>query len=117
MRWAGWRVIGLGVAIAAFAGSGAGFAAGDARAGRSLVGRLWSGCHAVAAGQTSKHPAAPAFVEVVRRYPPEHLAEALAEGIMVGHRPITMPEFSFTPAEIDDILAYLAALRRSEGIR
>jgi cytochrome c len=107
----------LGVVAAVLAASAPGFAAGDARAGRALVDRLCAGCHAVAAGQTGRHSEAPGFVEVVRRYPPEHLAEALAEGIMVAHQPIRMPEFSFTPAEIDDILAYLEALRRSAGAR
>jgi mono/diheme cytochrome c family protein len=88
-------------------------AGGDERAGRALVERLCSGCHAVAAGGQSRHPAAPPFAEVVRRYPPADLAEALAEGIAVGHQPIDMPEFAFTPTEVDDIIAYLDTLRRS----
>jgi hypothetical protein len=45
---------------------------------------------------------------VVTRYPPENLAEALAEGIVSGHP--DMPEFVFEPAEIEAILAYLGAL-------
>jgi mono/diheme cytochrome c family protein len=39
------------------------------------------------------------------RWPVEHLAEALAEGIMVGHE--EMPEFRMTTSEIDAFLAYL----------
>jgi mono/diheme cytochrome c family protein len=46
---------------------------------------------------------------VVLRYPPDQLAEALAEGIMSGHP--DMPEFTFEPAEIEAIVGYLATLK------
>jgi hypothetical protein len=47
---------------------------------------------------------------VVKRYPVEYLAEALAEGIVSGHP--DMPEFVFQPDEINAILAYLDSLKR-----
>ena len=37
------------------------------------------------------------------------LAEALAEGIMTAHP--QMPVFTFTPEQIDDLLAYLDSLK------
>jgi hypothetical protein len=40
-----------------------------------------------------------------------YLAEALAEGIVTGHGPIRMPEFVFSPEEIDDLLAYLRSVQ------
>ena len=46
-----------------------------------------------------------------QRYPVEHLAEALAEGIVVGH-PL-MPEVSFDPPEIDALLTYVESLSPS----
>jgi hypothetical protein len=46
---------------------------------------------------------------VVTRYPPQDLAEALAEGISTGHP--DMPEFVFQPAEIEAIVAYLNHLK------
>lgn len=65
-------------------------------------------CHATGKDDTSKHAEAPPFRVVVTRYPPENLAEALAEGIVSGHP--DMPEFVFQPAEIEAILAYLGTL-------
>jgi hypothetical protein len=40
-----------------------------------------------------------------RHYPIESLAEAFAEGIIVGH--VDMPEVKFRPEEIDAVIAYL----------
>jgi mono/diheme cytochrome c family protein len=51
---------------------------------------------------------APPFRLLPGRYPVEHLAEALAEGIVVGHP--AMPEFTFNPPEIDALLSYLQSL-------
>jgi cytochrome c len=65
-------------------------------------------CHATGNDDASKHAEAPPFRVVVTRYPPENLAEALAEGIVSGHP--DMPEFVFQPAEIEAILAYLGTL-------
>jgi cytochrome c len=45
---------------------------------------------------------------VVKRYPPDNLAEALAEGINSGHP--DMPEFVFQPPEIEAIVTYLGTL-------
>jgi mono/diheme cytochrome c family protein len=58
----------------------------------------------------SRLPAAPAFRDLHRRYPVEQLAEAFAEGISTGHA--AMPEFQFTPAQINDLIAYLKTLER-----
>jgi hypothetical protein len=59
---------------------------------------------------SSHHEEAPPFRVVVTRYPPEDLAESLAEGIVSGHP--DMPEFVFEPPEIEAILAYLGSLTR-----
>jgi hypothetical protein len=51
-----------------------------------------------------------------QRYPVENLAEALAEGIYVGHP--MMPEFKFDPPEIDALLAFMDGLaKRAEAQR
>ena len=49
--------------------------------GRLLVEERCGACHATARGDTSPHGSAPPFGEIVKHYPPEELAEALAEGI------------------------------------
>jgi cytochrome c len=51
---------------------------------------------------------APPFRDLPKRYPVDHLAEALAEGIVTGHP--AMPEFTFTPREIEALLSYLSSL-------
>lgn len=76
--------------------------------GRVILETNCSRCHAIGMEDQSRHEEAPPFRVVVTRYPPENLAEALAEGIVSGHP--DMPEFVFEPAEIEAILAYLGTL-------
>jgi cytochrome c len=76
--------------------------------GRAIIETNCARCHAIGMDDTSHHEEAPPFRVVVTRYPPESLAEALAEGIVSGHP--DMPEFVFQPDEIDAILAYLGTL-------
>ena len=78
------------------------------QSGLSLAKQKCARCHSVGKEDTSTHAEAPPFREVVTRYPAEHLAEALAEGIVSGHP--DMPVFTFTPDEIDAFLAYLDSL-------
>ena len=83
--------------------------AGDSAAkGLEILSANCGRCHATGEDDASKHAEAPPFRVVVTRYPPENLAEALAEGIVSGHP--DMPEFVFQPAEIEAILAYLGTL-------
>jgi mono/diheme cytochrome c family protein len=92
------------------AGSGAGAAEeGDIVArGHALMQANCARCHAIAADDTSTHKEAPPFRVVVTKYPPEDLAEALAEGISSGHP--DMPEFVFEPDDVAAIIAYLSSL-------
>jgi hypothetical protein len=52
---------------------------------------------------------APPFSGFARKWPVEYLAEAMAEGLTVGHGP--MPEFVFNPEEIGGLLAYLDSIQ------
>lgn len=81
----------------------------DIDAGRVLAETRCAHCHAV--GRTGKSPisAAPPFRVLGRKWPVENLAEALAEGIVVGHP--AMPAFAFSPAEIDNFLGWLGAIQ------
>jgi mono/diheme cytochrome c family protein len=65
-------------------------------------------CHAVGRFGDSPLAIAPPFRTLHERYPVESLAEALAEGIVVGHP--TMPQFTLDPAQIDDVITYLKTL-------
>ena len=77
--------------------------ADDIAAGRKLVEANCSRCHAI--GETGDSPLAkaPPFREVVTRYPPESLGEALVEGIVTGHN--EMPEFVFEADQADSLKA------------
>ena len=77
--------------------------------GHAIVQRNCAFCHAVGARGDSPNAKAPRFRELHNRYPVEMLAEALAEGMLTGHP--EMPEFRFTPREIDDIIAYLKSIQ------
>lgn len=87
------------------AASGAVAETPSAQRGSVLVKRHCGGCHATAKTDASRHPAAPPLRELNRRYEPEALAEALAEGILTGHP--DMPEFRFGPTDVRSIIIYL----------
>lgn len=83
--------------------------AGDVGAGRAMAEQLCSRCHAIAGPGPSPLAQAPLFSRFGRQFRVDDLAEAMAEGLVVGHGP--MPEFVFTPEEIDDMLAYLNSVQ------
>ncbi|MEZ5851272.1 MAG: cytochrome c [Hyphomicrobiaceae bacterium] len=76
--------------------------------GKALLTQQCARCHAIEREGASPLAAAPPFRDIHRKYPVEQLAEAFAEGIVTGHP--AMPEFIFTPEEIDAILAHLGTL-------
>ncbi|MFX8373894.1 cytochrome c, partial [Acinetobacter baumannii] len=75
--------------------------AADIAAGRAILEANCARCHAVGLTGESPLAKAPAFRTLKKRYPIESLAEALAEGIVTGHP--GMPQFTFSPSEIDAI--------------
>jgi len=78
--------------------------------GRAIAERECASCHAVGRDGASLHLKAPPFRELPKRYPVEHLAESLVEGIVVGHG--DMPEFLFEPDDVEALLAYIASLAK-----
>ncbi len=76
--------------------------------GSDIADRLCARCHAIGAEDESPHDEAPPFRTFADKWPVEHLGEALAEGITVGHP--EMPEFVLKPDEIDAFIAYLESL-------
>ena len=85
--------------------------------GHDLVQNNCSMCHAIGTSGDSPNPLSPRFRELHLRYPIEDLAEALSEGIMVGHP--QMPQFRFGADEIHDIIAYLQSIqtRQHAGLK
>jgi mono/diheme cytochrome c family protein len=104
-------LLAMGTAAARDACS-AGSAASEAvTRGKAIAEEKCARCHGIGLEDQSTHKSAPPFRDVVRRYPIDNLAEALAEGIVSGHP--DMPVFVFEPADIEAFLAYLDHLRGS----
>jgi cytochrome c len=87
-------------------------AEGPAEGGKIIAQERCANCHAIGPEGESPREEAPPFRQLHYRYPVEHLAEALAEGIDVGHE--AMPEFVLEPREIDALIAYLKTLEPAE---
>ena len=83
--------------------------AGTLADGRALLEANCSRCHAIDRTDESLHPEAPAFRTLSERYPVSYLQEALAEGIVTGHK--DMPEFSAEPVQVAAIIAYLESIQ------
>jgi mono/diheme cytochrome c family protein len=90
-------------------GAGAKSASDPVTQGYDLLRTNCASCHAIDQVSLSPEEKAPPFRDVVRRYEPAALEEALAEGIMTGHE--AMPEFAFAPEQVTAIVAYLGTLK------
>jgi len=82
----------------------------DIRAGRALARENCAECHAIGRTGRSARPAATPFRLISRRYPVEALEEAFGEGITGSHK--GMPDFQFSPRQVDDLLGYIRSLGR-----
>lgn len=88
---------------------------GDPVLGRQIAEQNCQRCHAIGPDGDSPLADAPPFREIVKRWPPDNIAEALAEGIEVTHQGVEqMPEFQFDPTQIDNLIAYLNSLQKPE---
>jgi mono/diheme cytochrome c family protein len=76
--------------------------------GKALLAKHCARCHQIEAKGPSRLPIAPPFRDLMQRYGPEALEEALGEGLSSGHP--NMPEFVFEPDEIEAILSYFGTL-------
>lgn len=100
-------------ALAAFVMSLGGGAAKTADSpaveGYDLLRANCARCHALDLEGPSPEPRAPPFRDVVKKYEPSALEEALAEGIVTGHE--EMPQIAFEPEQVAAIVAYLSTLK------
>ncbi|HEY8126717.1 MAG TPA: cytochrome c [Methylocystis sp.] len=98
-----------------FAAGAAAKAPGDAqllKRGRAIAQENCGRCHAVGPRGQSANPKSPPFRELARKYPVHNLEESLAEGIVVGHEGVEMPQFQLSAAQIEALLAYLDSIQR-----
>ena len=95
----------------AFSFTATGAAAASApgvRRGKTFAVANCSQCHSIDRHTRSRSPAAPPFRTLHRRYPVETLADALSEGLSMGHP--RMPEFRLDPGEVRDFIDFLKSL-------
>lgn len=106
-----WRSVVRGMAGIAVLAGGAAFAADDAKVSRGaeIARSACAECHAIGPTGRSSKADAPPFRELGRKYPVEHLEEALAEGVMVGHS--AMPRIEMNEADIGAFIAYLKTVQ------
>lgn len=83
----------------------------DLAFGKTLASEHCARCHAIGTGGRSPAKDAPPFRLLHKRYNPDNLQEAFAEGIAVGHKGVDMPEFQFTPERTDALISYIKSLR------
>lgn len=102
----------LAIALVPAALAGAAIArTADISRGEAFVASHCATCHAIGREGASPYAAAPPFRILHERYDVSSIAEALAEGIVVGHTgERQMPQFALGPDEIDDVIAYLKSL-------
>ena len=77
--------------------------------GRALAQKLCAKCHAIGPIGDSPFEDAPPFRTMGKQWPIDSLAEAFAEGIVVGHP--AMPQFQFEPDQIGALLNYMSSLQ------
>lgn len=80
--------------------------------GRAIAQQNCGRCHAVDAKGESANPKSPPFRLLARKYPLSNLEEALAEGIVVGHEGLEMPQFRLSAMQIEALLAYLGSIQK-----
>lgn len=90
-------------------GAGAKSASDPVTQGYNLLRTNCANCHAIDQASLSPEGKAPPFRDVVKKYDPAALEEALAEGIVTGHE--AMPQFAFEPEQVTAIVAYLDTLK------
>ncbi|NDV87614.1 c-type cytochrome [Aurantimonas aggregata] len=76
--------------------------------GRVLVVANCSGCHEVGLDGDSPNPQAPPFRTLSERFPIDALEETFIGTIDTGHP--GMPVFEASQDQIDDVIAYIAAV-------
>lgn len=101
--------VALPIAIAAIsAASPASADIQSVRRGKAFAKANCAPCHSI--GRTTRSPRAdaPPFRILHKRYPVETLADALGEGLSLGHP--KMPEFRLDPDEVDDFINFVKSL-------
>lgn len=77
--------------------------------GHRLAARYCAACHAIGVTGPSPNPMATPWRTLSNAYPEDPLAEAFAEGRVVGHP--DMPRFRLTSRQVEALTAYMRSIR------
>lgn len=80
---------------------------GDREIGRRIVERWCSDCHGVSAGAKSAATSAPSFSAIAAM----PSTTALSLGVFMRTSHPTMPNVMLTPADLNNVIAYVLSLR------
>src|SRR6516165_7633339 len=100
--------ISLGLALPMFLASVGSYPA-DMVAEKSLAEKWCAECHSLRAGRLGPNPAAPTFQELAAE--PSITEYSLRALLRSPHE--TMPQITFTPDQLDDIVRYIMSLKPS----
>ena len=104
------RAIGAGLAVAiSMAMAALNGASADAVAGQELAEKWCAECHGVRAGRLGPNLSAPTFPELAAE--PSITEYSLRALLRAPHE--TMPQITFTPDQLDDIVGYIMSLKLS----
>lgn len=80
--------------------------------GKAIAEEQCAACHAIGKTGLSPYGPAPVWRELIAANDADDLAARFSEGKLI-HRPgpVAMPEFTFTPEEISDLITYMKTLR------
>lgn len=84
----------------------------SAARGKAIAEERCAACHAIGPSGMSDNPRAPLWREFVSVNDADALKLSFSEGRLIRHEgPDPMPEFTYQPGEIDDLVAYMKTLR------
>ena len=86
--------------------------AASAARGKALAQERCATCHAIGPEGLSPAPPAPVWREMAESNDLDQLGRRMAEGRLIhSSGTVSMPEFTFTPSDIGDLIAYMKTLR------
>lgn len=84
----------------------------SAARGQALAQERCASCHAIGPEGLSPAPPAPVWREMAEANDLDQLGRRMSEGKLIhSSGTVSMPEFTFTPGEIGDLIAYMKTLR------
>lgn len=82
--------------------------------GRLLAEEYCTSCHGIGPQDISPNDMAPPLRTLAQRYRMRELDAAFTRGLLENHP--AMPQFAFTPQELDALIAYIQSAQEAQGV-